>query len=512
MKAKRSGMSVNGEPIETAGVSVHHKGSLKQERAGQKQSVILVTLVSLAAILTALPFIRWISVVNAEALYASLKLKDSVIAGLKPGYSLFNLLGFVQDTKLGILGLFAMILLLLLSASTFLHVVTFVRGLAFSHKKSFGILRFYAFAQAAMLLSAIAAIAALGFTVFSNNQFKMTGFTVTPVVYIILALSCAAYAVIKHLERRERVLQREHGFLAELRKNWILFVFLLPCIIFFLVNNYLPMIGSYFAFTQFNFQDGLFASPFVGLGNFQFLFKADLFRLTRNTILYNLGFIALGNVLQIFFAILVSQVTVKWFKRTSQTLILMPYFVSFVILNVMIFNLLSYDTGIVNTLITSMGGERVSFFNTPSYWPFLITIFYLWKNLGYGMVIYLATIMGINDEYYDAAKVDGANVYQQIRYVTLPHLKPTFIILLLYSIGGIMRGQLELFYQMIGDNGLLFNITDIIDTYVYRILIKQPTSMGMSAAAGLYQSVFGFAIIMVTNFAVKRTNEDYALF
>ena len=190
---------------------------------------------------------------------------------------------------------------------------------------------------------------------------------------------------------------------------------------------------------------------------------------------------------------------------------LMPYFVSFVILNVMVFNLLSRDTGVINTLIVALGGERVSFFNTPSYWPFLIILFYIWKNLGYGMVIYLATIMGINDEYYDAAKVDGANIYQQIRYVTLPHLKPTFIILLLFNIGTIMRGQLELFYQMVGKNSLLFNVTDIIDTYVYRILISQG-SMSYGAAAGLYQSALGFTIIMVTNFLVKRTNEDYALF
>jgi len=340
----------------------------------------------------------------------------------------------------------------------------------------------------------------------------MTGFSLSFFPYIVLVISAAAYAIIKIMERRERVLLHEHGFIMELRKNWILFVFLIPCFIYFMINNYLPMVGTYFAFTQFNFRDGLFASPFVGFKNFQFLVKADLPRLTRNTVLYNVVFIGLGNVLQIFFAILVSRVTVRWFKRTSQTLIFMPYFVSFVILKVIVYNVFEYQYGLINTYIAAFGGQRVDFYNTPSYWPSLITLFFLWKNIGYGMVIYLATIMGISDEYYDAAKVDGANVYQQIRYITLPQLKPTFIILVLYSIGGIMRGQFELFYQMMGNNGVLYNVADILDTYVYRVTTTQPLSMGLGAAAGLYQSVFGFVIIMVTNFLIKRKNSEYALF
>ena len=156
--------------------------------------------------------------------------------------------------------------------------------------------------------------------------------------------------------------------------------------------------------------------------------------------------------------------------------------------------------------------ERIDFYNTPAYWPFLITLFYLWKNLGYGMVVYLATITGISDEYYEAAKIDGANIFQQIRYITLPHVKPTFIILLLYALGSIMKGQFELFYQLVGTNGLLYNITDIFDTYVYRISTTQPLNIGIGTAAGLYQAIFGFVTIMVTNYFVKKRNEDFALF
>ena len=190
----------------------------------------------------------------------------------------------------------------------------------------------------------------------------------------------------------------------------------------------------------------------------------------------------------------------------------MPYFVSFVILKVLVYNMFEYEVGLINNIVTSIGGERIDFYNTPSYWPFLITAFYIWKNIGYGMVVYLATIMGIDSELYEAAKVDGANIFQQIWYITVPLIKPTFIILLLYALGGIMKGQFELFYQLIGNNGVLYNITDILDTYVYRITMTQPLSIGLGTAAGLYQSVVGFIIIVLTNFFVKRKNPEYALF
>jgi ABC-type polysaccharide transport system, permease component len=250
----------------------------------------------------------------------------------------------------------------------------------------------------------------------------------------------------------------------------------------------------------------------VGLKNFQFLFRSEILHLTWNTIAYNVVFIVLGNVLQIFFAILVSQVHHNGLKKTSQTMIFMPYFVSYVILRVLVFNVLEYDVGLINNARISMGLDRLDFYNTPGYWPWIITIFYLWKNIGYGMVVYLATITGISSEYYEAAEIDGANIFQQIRYITIPQLKPTFIILLLYALGGIMKGQFELFYQLVGNNGTLFSTTDIFDTYVYRITMTQPLSIGMGTAAGLFQSLFGFIVILVTNFVIRRRNPEYALF
>lgn len=300
--------------------------------------------------------------------------------------------------------------------------------------------------------------------------------------------------------------------LRSLKKNWVLYVMLIPTLVFFIVNNYMPMVGIYFAFTKYNFKGGLFGSPFVGLDNFAFLWKSNkLIELTINTVFYNVVFIAVGNILQIFTAILISQITGKLFKRVSQTLMFMPYFVSYVILSVLVYNLFNYEYGLVNSVLNGFEMAPINFYGEAKHWPFLITLFYIWKSLGYGMVVYLATILGISKEFYEAAQVDGANIFQQIRYITLPQIKPTFIILLLFSLGNIMKGQFELFYQMIGNNGLLFKTTDIIDTYVYRTTLTS-FDFGMGTAAGLYQSVFGFLLIIIVNFFVKRKNSEYALF
>lgn len=307
-------------------------------------------------------------------------------------------------------------------------------------------------------------------------------------------------------------LRKEKGFLYELKRNKILFVMLLPAAVYFLLNSYMPMVGIYFAFTRFNFRDGLFGSPFVGLENFHFLYKSGkLFSLTANTIGYNLVFIVSSNVLQIALAIILSRLGNKLFKRVSQSIIFLPYFVSYVILNVIVYNVFNYDVGFLNGVLRSMGHEAYNAYGNPPIWRFLMVIFYLWKNLGYGMVVYLATITGISVDLYEAAEIDGASVMQQIRYITIPLLFPTFVILLLFALGRIMRGQFDLFYQVIGNNGVLYDVTDILDTFVFRTL-KQDFDVGMSTAAGLYQSVVGFIIIMTTNTLIKRKDESYALF
>ncbi|MEK4107642.1 ABC transporter permease subunit [Paenibacillus sp. FSL R5-0636] len=291
-----------------------------------------------------------------------------------------------------------------------------------------------------------------------------------------------------------------------------MFLMLLPTLIFFLVNSYFPMVGIYYAFTQFDFNSSMFNSKFVGLQNFEFLWRSGtLVKLTMNTIGYNIAFIVLGNVLAIVCAILLSELNGKWFKKISQSVMFLPYFVSFVILSVIVYNLFNYDSGFLNTILTQFGLDPVDVYSKPWAWIFLIIIFYLWKNLGYSMVIYLAAITGISDEYYEAAKIDGANIFQRIWYITVPMLKSTFVVLLLFALGSIMKGQFDLFYQLIGNNGLLYNTTDILDTYVYRSL-KVTFDVGMATAAGVYQSLFGFVLIMTVNYIIRKINDDYALF
>ncbi|MEK4239496.1 ABC transporter permease subunit [Paenibacillus sp. FSL H8-0261] len=291
-----------------------------------------------------------------------------------------------------------------------------------------------------------------------------------------------------------------------------MFLMLLPTLIFFLVNSYFPMVGIYYAFTQFDFNSSMFNSKFVGLQNFEFLWRSGtLVKLTMNTIGYNIAFIVLGNVLAIVCAILLSELSGKWFKKISQSVMFLPYFVSFVILSVIVYNLFNYDSGFLNTMLTQFGLDPVDVYSKPWAWIFLIIVFYLWKNLGYSMVIYLAAITGISDEYYEAATIDGANIFQRIWYITVPMLKSTFVVLLLFALGSIMKGQFDLFYQLIGNNGLLYNATDILDTYVYRSL-KVTFDVGMATAAGVYQSLFGFVLIMTVNYIIRKINDDYALF
>lgn len=307
-------------------------------------------------------------------------------------------------------------------------------------------------------------------------------------------------------------LLKKKGFLYEIVKNKILYIMVIPAIVFFILNSYAPMFGIYLAFTRYDFRGGIFGSPFIGLENFRYLFESgSLWMITRNTLLYNTVFIFVGNGLQIFFAILLAGIPGRIFKKTTQSIMFLPYFISYVIIGAFVYNILNYERGALNTILMSLGLERFDAYNTPFFWPFALVFFYLWNMLGYGTVIYLAAILGISDEYYEAAEIDGANVFQQIKSITLPLLKPTFITLLLLSIGSILRGQFQLFYNIIGSNGVLYPVTDIIDTYVYRS-VTTTFDIGMGSAAGLYQSAFGFALIMIVNTIIKKINEDYALF
>lgn len=302
------------------------------------------------------------------------------------------------------------------------------------------------------------------------------------------------------------------GFLRKVRQNWIMLLMVLPAVLYFLIFNYLPMPGIILAFKRFNYAQGIFASPWAGLENFRFFFgSGDAWFLTRNTILYNVAFLIVGTALQVLVAVMLSEMRLKLFKKVTQTMMFLPYFISMVVIGAFMYNIFNYEFGAFNTILTSLGMERVNVYSDPGVWPWILIVLNTWKGLGYGIVLYLAAIMGIDTEIYEAADIDGANTFQKIRVITIPCLLPTIITLMLLAVGGICRGNFQLFYNVVGNNGMLFKMTDVIDTYVYRALM-QASDFGMSTAAGAYQSVLNLVIIMTVNGLTRLVDKEYALF
>lgn len=290
-------------------------------------------------------------------------------------------------------------------------------------------------------------------------------------------------------------------------------LFLLPGLIYLLINNYLPMLGAFIAFKKLNFSLGIFDSPWVGLNNFIYLFKTkDAWIITRNTLLYNFVFIALGTVLYIACAILLYEIRRARFAKLAQASLLLPYMISWVIVSYLVFAFLGYEDGIVNnTILASLGLEQVNWYTTPGAWPVILTLVYLWKNVGQCAIVYVATISGIPESIFEAAAIDGAGKLQQIRHIILPSIRSTAIILVLMAIGRIFYSDFGLFYQVPMDCGKLYPVTQTIDTYVYRALM-QSNSFEMSSAAGLYQSLVGFVIVVLANLAVRKLDPENALF
>lgn len=300
--------------------------------------------------------------------------------------------------------------------------------------------------------------------------------------------------------------------LGTIRKHWILFLMLLPAVLYVVIFSYVPMTGIVLAFKNYQYRGGIYFSPWNGLDNFKFLMVAGkLGQVTRNTLLYNIAFLLLGVVFEMGSAILINELASKKFKKIAQTLMFLPYFISWVVVSAIVYNVFNYERGVVTHIFSAMGIAPFDLYNTPTAWPFVLIFLKLWKQTGYGSVVYLAAITGLDQEMFEAATIDGANAWQKVRYVTIPSLLPTMMILLLLGIGNIFRGDFGLFYQTVKTSALLQPMTDVIDTYVFRMLINNG-DVGMSAAAGLYQSVLCFITISVCNFLVKKVQPDYALY
>ena len=298
-----------------------------------------------------------------------------------------------------------------------------------------------------------------------------------------------------------------------LKEYWPLYLMMLPALLYLLINNYIPMAGMVIAFKKLNFAKGIWASPWAGLKNFKFLFASkDAWIITRNTLLYNVAFILVNMVVGIAIAILITEIRNTKLKKIYQSAILLPFLMSMVILSYIVYALLSAENGLVNNSILPLFHiDPIQWYQKPKYWPAILIIANCWKGVGYGCLIYIASLIGIDPSFYEAARLDGASKWQEITKITLPSLVPTIITLLLLSIGRIFYSDFGLFYQVPMNSGVPFPTTNVIDTYVYRALIEQG-NISMSSAAGVYQSLVGFCVVMLSNWIVRKVDKDQALF
>lgn len=310
-----------------------------------------------------------------------------------------------------------------------------------------------------------------------------------------------------NMERNNIALPKKKNSMA----RYMPFFFMaLPGLIYLIINNYLPMFGLIMAFKKVNFSLGILASPWCGLSNFKFLFAtSDAWIATRNSILYNLFFIIANNFCGIFVAILLNEIKSKFFTKVYQNVFLLPYLISTVIISYIVYAFLSGDTGYINN--TLLKGEGVSWYTEPKYWPIIISLVNIWRQTGYHSIIYFSSIIGIDSSLFEAATLDGASKWQQIKNITLPSLKPTIITLVLLALGRIFYSDFGLFYQVPMDSGALYPTTNVLDTFVYRSLMKLG-NVGMASAAGFYQAVVGFCLVLLSNALIRKIDKENALF
>lgn len=309
------------------------------------------------------------------------------------------------------------------------------------------------------------------------------------------------------------VLSTKNSFLRNLWKNKALMLFVLPGAILILLFNYVPMFGLVLAFKDFNYAKGIFGSDWVGLHNIKFLFISGdtTWRLMRNTVGYYFLFQFVGTVANVSLALALNEWRKKRFAKVSQTIMIMPNFISWIAISFIVRGLLT-STGMVNSIITAFGGDPVSFYSDPKYWPVILTLVNVWKGTGYGSVLYLSALAGMDQEIFEAAKLDGASKWQEIRYVTLPMLASMIAILTLLSLGNIMVSNTGLFYQVTRNIGALYPTTQTLDSYVLNAMANGGAKYGVTAAITLFQSVVGCFMVVVVNLIVRKFSPENSLF
>lgn len=306
---------------------------------------------------------------------------------------------------------------------------------------------------------------------------------------------------------------KENGIRRLQRKdNWQLFSLTVPGLVLMLLFNYLPMFGLILAFKKYKASMGFFGSEWVGFKNFEFFFKSGVVeRLLTNTLGMNLLFLAVNTVVTVLLALLLYEVRNRIAIRFYQTIIFLPFVVSWVAASYALYANLSDVNGIINSILKFFGAETVRWYLTPEVWPTVLLICYLWKQMGYGMIVYYGNLMAVDSSYYEAAKLDGANRIQMAWYISWPFIRPTVIMFTILTLGRVFSADFGLFYYMTKNSSHLYEVTDVIDTYVYRAL-RQSGNVGMSAAIGLMQSVVGFIVLLLANKLARKIDEGGAVF
>lgn len=292
-----------------------------------------------------------------------------------------------------------------------------------------------------------------------------------------------------------------------------LYIMMIPGLLYLFINNYLPMSGLIVAFKNYNAQKGIFGSDWAGFKNFEYLFRtSDAWIITRNTVLYNAAFIVLNTFLAVLIAILLSEITAKKAAKLYQSVILLPFLISAVIVSYLVYAFFSAETGFLNkSILALLGKDAISWYNEAKYWPAILITVNAWKGAGYLSIVYLAAIIGIDRSFYEAAAIEGATKIQQIRHITLPLIKHVVVLMTMLAIGRIFYSDFGLFYQVPMNSGAIYSTTNVIDTYVYRGLL-QLGNISMSSAAGVYQSIVGFVLVLISNLIVRKIDNESALF
>lgn len=311
----------------------------------------------------------------------------------------------------------------------------------------------------------------------------------------------------------QNVAAKSKSFRKSLRKDGLLYLLALPGIIVLILFAYLPMSGLILVFKNYNFNDGIFGSPWAGFSNFEFFFSSmeEAFRATRNTVMLNALYMLTGTFFSVAIAIILNELRSKWFIKITQSVMFFPYFISWIIIGAILFSLLDYDKGILNQLFVAIGIPEVEWYSSPWLFVVILVLANIWKSAGYGAIIYYAVLQGIDTSYYEAGRIDGASRWQLITRITLPMLIPSIILMTLLSIGGMLKGDLSMIMGVTFLNPLLLPTTDIIDVYVYRTAIRSG-EFGFASAITLYQSVFGFILVLVANKLAGWYDKDSKLF